>query len=267
MSSPTEKTSTSDDRENDNELNLTKKKVYLPLAIAGGLGGVCNTGIQFVIPNRYENDLLPNVELSIAFEFLIYLSFSIIVSSILAPAFAIFTVGFPSIKNFNRLLIISMLSGAFLTLTVETAQQSMFASKEINELRKDKVALKNQVKKKEKQVEKTEEITKEVVDKLDNVSPNSQNNQLIKLNILELKVDTVYEFAKVSNEKEVIDSKIDELRKVKKEIESINPTKQEKNKKDELIKKTDNHIEILEERLKDKSEERLKDKNISENSR
>lgn len=258
MSSPREKTLTCADRENDSELNITEKNVYLPLAIAGGLGGVCNTGIQFVIPNRYENDLLPNIELSIAFEFLIYLSFSIIVSGILAPTFAIFTVGFPNIKNFNRLLIISMLSGAFLTLTVETAQQSMFASKEISQLRKDKVTLKNQIKRKEKQVEKTEEIAENVVDKLENVNPK---NQLINFDILELKADILYEFAKVSNEEEIIDSKINELREVEKKIETISTSiTREKEIKNKLIDKIDNYIEKLKEKLK----ERLRNKNISE---
>ena len=254
MSSPTDKIVSSSDTDNDSELNLADKKYYLPLAVAGGLGGICNTGIRFITP--HENDILPNLELSIGFEFLIYLFFSIIISSILAPAFAIFLVGWGNIKNFNRLLIISMLSGVFLTFTIDATQKVLFSSKEIKQLKQEKIVLQDQVNKKEKQAEETEKITEQVIDKLDNIKSTGQP---INLDILELKAYTLYEFAKVSNEKK--GSSINELRKIKQQIEQIDTNKVSgtKNKIDKLIENIDNYIAKLQEKEKLKDlEEKLK---------
>ena len=223
--------------------------MYLPLAVAGALGGVCNAGIQLVIPDEKGYDPIPQLKLHTGVEFLIYLFISIVVSTIITPAFSIFTVGLPNIKNFNRILIISTLSGAFLTVTVEAAQRAMNASNTIEDLRKEIHAKKETEEKAKEVIKDTDKATKNLdkaTKNLDKATKNLDNVPLNKsianLNIIELKANNLYLKALLSDD-EVINSKIYELKQLKKEIDKINdePTGIGE-KKEKLKNNIDNYL-------------------------
>ena len=123
---------------NNDEHDLTNPQVFFPLAVAGGLGGVCNTGIQYVIPMEAKGDLLPNHNLPVLVELSIYLIFSVVIGAILGPVVAMFSIGLPNTKNWNRILIMSVVFGAFLTVTIQIARSSIFASRQIQHLERQK---------------------------------------------------------------------------------------------------------------------------------
>ena len=237
------------DNKNNGELEFTKKDI-LPLATAGALGGLCNGGIQYIISNKYKfitktkdgDKVVVTPNTPIIYNFFIYLAFSIIIAAIIAPAFAIFSTGFVKTKNLTRLLVTIILLGAFLPITIRTAQNGIYASPKIE-------ALKKEIENKE---DKAEEAVEEVLEKNEDVLNRAERNNLTDyLNLIELYTDTLYEFGKISNEVQAITSYIDKLNKLKEKTESINVNgnKQDKNKKDELIKYIENYVRELNEKL------------------
>lgn len=206
MSSPTKEASTSADKRNNDDLSLTEKKTYLPLAIAGGLGGVCNGGIQLVIPNERNNDLIPNLDLPIGYEFLIYLPFSLILGAILGPTLAMLTVGLPNIKNLNRVLVLSAGFATFLTASIEIGRNIVFTSSK----RKDFIAAQN---------ESVEQV------------PTTKNDILIPENT-KLKADTFFQTAKLLDDDLVVESNIDKLKELKSEVEKSKDSENSEIKKE-----------------------------------
>lgn len=257
MSSATEKTLTSDDKENDIELNITKKNIYLPLAIAGGLGGVCNGGIVYVISNQYKffiqirssnNEPVTTPNLPLIYNFSLYLLFSIFISIIVAPAFAIFTLGFSNTKNITRILVLTVLLGAFLPSTIKSIRQVLDAPEEINNIKEQ------EEEKKVKVLNESEEIaintTEKIIENVNkNINQKPNNVNLQKLEIIKIefksKADIIYEFGILSNKTKEINSKVNELKELKKQVNSKKEIKD--NDKDELKKHIDNYINQLEE--------------------
>ena len=251
MSSPTEKISTSADTENDSELNLTEKNVYLPLAIAGSLGGLCNVGIELVRPTqeKSDKDFIPGISLGMGYEFFIYLLLSLVVSSILAPTTAMFSIGLPNTKNFNRILILSALFGAFLTVTIETALSNVYITQKNQDVMQKNRKIQNAFQQLNTEINNLD--AKVNTDKLQEKIEGKEANQIKEIPIREniaLKTDALYLQGKISDNDTIIKNKIERLEELKEEVQNVKSD--DKDNIDNLVKNIEDKVV----KLKEKSE-------------
>ncbi|NEO85018.1 MAG: hypothetical protein F6J87_12310 [Spirulina sp. SIO3F2] len=243
------------------ELDLTQKEILIPLALAGALGGFCNTGIQFVVPSNQDRiDFLPGEvkflpgNSQFISEFFIYLIFSISVGAVLGPVVAMLSIGMPNKQNKNRLLVASVIFGTFLTVTIGIAQKSISTTERIQILEKQVIAKeekvedleaevdlqKNQVERQRTQVETINEAAHEVLGtKLPAVS---QDSTTVNPTNTRLRVETLRETGCASQNIDVINENIVSLKTLRSEI---NITTSNTNIRDELLQQIDTSLADL----------------------
>ena len=242
------------------EFDLTSTKVYLPLALAGAIGGFCNTGIHFVVPSSKKIDFIPGYGGSIFTELFIYMFFSVLVGAVLGPAVAMFSVGMPNKQNWNRLLVVTIIFGTFLTITIDTARKSISTVEKVQILEEEVQQKEEEIQQKEEEVKQKEEKIQQKEEKIEEINNAAIGVLEEKLPVVSdtkanptntgLRVLTLESTGCSSNETGVIDTNIKSLQSLRENIENTT----DQSTKNDLIKQIDESQRKLNECLSKVSE-------------
>ncbi len=230
------------------DLDLRKMKTLSPLLAAGFVGGICHPGVNFITsknvcgfdsPSDFSPSPLPSPTSSpspvstasiatlpetptktdtpiVGCETGWYILFSIIVGTFIGPAAAMASIGMPTRRNLNRLLISSILLGAFLPSTITTLQEGV----ESNQAQAKKEA---QLQERDAEIEANREATfeasKQALADAESLSLVGTDNN-IRFEVLRLRLIALQTNACSSNNRATISKSIEDLNSIRRDIGS-----------------------------------------------